>query len=256
MNEVSPLWGKSYVEIGMEGHAQHRSQGTPAFFGNAFFRRPIYLVKEDEKGPAGSFDMKLLAEPLDVARRAASRNCKQTLAPALASADQNLAAAAKSALDLDRAAAAKSLAAAGQANRRAPRASWREAIRRRRKIRALGTRPRNEPGSISRSRTTSRFRSKHARRPPRTRRRRKIFSGCGRSGEARRAREVDTRRISFVVPNGWTVTPADCQGIKRHHALQRRHSRRCQTAFAPRRRNAAISAAARAPRAASQRGGL
>ncbi len=113
VNEVSPLWGKSYVEIGMEGHAQHRSQGTPAFFGNAFFRRPIYLVKEDAKGLAGSFDVKLLAEPLpSLGRR--FPNLEQTLAPALASADQNLAAAAKSALDLDRTSAANSLAAAGK----------------------------------------------------------------------------------------------------------------------------------------------
>jgi hypothetical protein len=64
VNSVSPLWGKSYVEIGMEGHAQHRSQGTPAFFGNAFFRRPIYLVRENSKGELGKFDAKLLAQPL------------------------------------------------------------------------------------------------------------------------------------------------------------------------------------------------
>jgi LmbE family N-acetylglucosaminyl deacetylase len=113
VNEVSALWGKSYVEMGMEGHAQHRSQGTPAFFGNAFFRRPIYLVKEDEKGPAGSFDVKLLAEPL-TSLAARFPGLEQTLAPGLASADQNLAAAAKSALDLDRAAAANSLAVAGK----------------------------------------------------------------------------------------------------------------------------------------------
>jgi LmbE family N-acetylglucosaminyl deacetylase len=113
VNEVSPLWGKSYVEMGMEGHAQHRSQGTPAFFGNAFFRRPIYLVKEDGKGPAGSFDMKLLAEPLtSLAVRFPS--LQPVLAPSLASADQSLAAASKSALELDRASAAKSLATAGK----------------------------------------------------------------------------------------------------------------------------------------------
>jgi LmbE family N-acetylglucosaminyl deacetylase len=113
VNEVSPLWGKSYVEMGMEGHAQHRSQGTPAFFGNAFFRRPIYLVKEDQTGPAGSFDVKLLAEPL-ASLAARFPGLQQTLAPALASADRNLAAAAKSALDLDRSSAANSLAAAGK----------------------------------------------------------------------------------------------------------------------------------------------
>ena len=65
INDVSSLWGKSYVDMGMEGHAQHRSQGTPSFFGNPFFRRPVSLVRENEKGDAaGSFDSKLLAEPL------------------------------------------------------------------------------------------------------------------------------------------------------------------------------------------------
>jgi len=114
INDVAPLWGKSYVEMGMEGHAQHRSQGTPAFFGNPFFRRPIGLAKENEKGEnAGMFDAKLLAEPLaSLASRFPS--FQELLAPALASADQQLAAAAKSALELDRAAAAKSLAAAGK----------------------------------------------------------------------------------------------------------------------------------------------
>jgi LmbE family N-acetylglucosaminyl deacetylase len=114
INDVSPLWGKSYVEMGMEGHAQHRSQGTPAFFGNPFFRRPIGLARENEKGDnAGVFDAKLLAEPLaSLASRFPS--FQELLAPGLASADQQLAAAAKSALDLDRTAAAKSLAGAGK----------------------------------------------------------------------------------------------------------------------------------------------
>lgn len=112
-NDVSPLWGKSYVEMGMEGHANHRSQGTPAFFGNSFFRRPIYLIRENEKGdPAGGFDVKLLAEPISTL--AARFPAFQSLmAPALASADQHLAAARKAALELDRRAAAKSLAQAG-----------------------------------------------------------------------------------------------------------------------------------------------
>jgi LmbE family N-acetylglucosaminyl deacetylase len=114
-NDVSPLWGKSYVELGMEGHAHHRSQGTPAFFGNSFFRRPVYIIRENEKGDsAGAFDAKLLAEPITML---ASRfpNFQPLIAPALAVADEQLAAARKSALALDRPAAAKSLAAAGNA---------------------------------------------------------------------------------------------------------------------------------------------
>lgn len=112
-DEVSPLWGKTYVEIGMEGHAQHRSQGTPAFFGNAFFRRPVFLVAENEKGEAGKFDAQLLAEPL-ASLAARFPAAQAVMVPALNAADQELAAAAKSAQELDRAAAAKSLVAAAK----------------------------------------------------------------------------------------------------------------------------------------------
>jgi LmbE family N-acetylglucosaminyl deacetylase len=114
VNDVSPLWGKSYTLIGMEGHAQHKSQGTPAYFGNPFFRRPIYLETETPHGEGGGkFDAKLLAQPI------ASLVdwfpvLKAELAPALASVDQELAAAEKAALEPDRAAAAKSLAEAGK----------------------------------------------------------------------------------------------------------------------------------------------
>ena len=113
-NEVSPLWGKSYTEIGMEGHAQHRSQGTPAFFGNPFFRRPIYLEGEDAKGETGKFDSKLLDENIS-SLAARFPDFRTLMTPPLASADQSLAAAEKFALEPDRAAAAKSLAEAAKA---------------------------------------------------------------------------------------------------------------------------------------------
>lgn len=113
VNDVSPLWGESYVEMGMEGHAQHRSQGTPAFFGNPFFRRPVYLVTENEKGEVtGWFDAKRLAEPFTYLSSRFSF-AQSILAPALTSADAQLAAARKAALAEDRTAAAKALANAG-----------------------------------------------------------------------------------------------------------------------------------------------
>ena len=113
INDVSPLWGKSYVEMGMEGHAQHRSQGTPSFFGNPFFRRPTALITENGQQAGGGFDAKLLAQPItSLASRFPA--FQSVMAPALASADQDLAAAAKSALELDRASAANSLAQAGK----------------------------------------------------------------------------------------------------------------------------------------------
>ncbi|HTV57823.1 MAG TPA: PIG-L family deacetylase [Verrucomicrobiae bacterium] len=114
VNTVSPLWGKSYVEIGMEGHAEHRSQGTPLFFNSPFFRRPIYLEREDMKGePAGGFDGKLLAEPISELASRFPANAAE-MRTALESAERELGAAEKSALELDRAGAAKSLAEAGK----------------------------------------------------------------------------------------------------------------------------------------------
>ena len=110
VNDVSPLWGESYVEMGMEGHAQHRSQGTPSFYGNPFFRRPPTLILEHG---GGGFDVKQLAVSIaSLADRYAQ--WQGALAPALAAADQDIAAASKSALALDRTAAASSLAKAGK----------------------------------------------------------------------------------------------------------------------------------------------
>ncbi|MGA8224493.1 MAG: PIG-L family deacetylase [Candidatus Acidiferrales bacterium] len=112
-NNVSPVWGKSYTDMGMEGHANHRSQGTPAFFGNPFFRRPIFLVTESEKGETDfEFNTKL-DEPI-TSLAARFPTLRTLLAPALASADAHLAASKKAALGLDRTAAAKSLAEAAK----------------------------------------------------------------------------------------------------------------------------------------------
>jgi LmbE family N-acetylglucosaminyl deacetylase len=113
VNDVSPLWGQSYVEMGMEGHAQHRSQGTPSFTGNPFFRRPPSLILEKGQEGGGSFDVKELVESISsLADRYAQ--WRDSIGPALAAVDQDLTAASKSALELDRATAAKSMAAAGK----------------------------------------------------------------------------------------------------------------------------------------------
>jgi LmbE family N-acetylglucosaminyl deacetylase len=112
VSDVSPLWGKSYTEMGAEGHALHRSQGTPAFFGNVFFRRPIYLVAENEKGTAGKFDAKLLAEPL-TSLSARFRSLQASMATRLTAADADLKAALAAARTMQRTDAATSLAQAG-----------------------------------------------------------------------------------------------------------------------------------------------
>lgn len=113
VQDVSPLWGESYVEIGMNGRSSHRSQGTPALFSSNFFRRPVFMLAENDKGSVGAFDTKLLNEPVG-ALGERFPHLQSELQPALASADQALASAEKSALNLDRAAAAKSLAEAGK----------------------------------------------------------------------------------------------------------------------------------------------
>jgi LmbE family N-acetylglucosaminyl deacetylase len=113
VNDVSPLWGQSYVEMGMDGHAQHRSQGTPSFFGNPYFRRLPTLIVEHGPEGSGGFDTKRLAESISsLADRYAQ--WQNTMAPALAAADRDLAEASKAALSLDRATAASSLARAGK----------------------------------------------------------------------------------------------------------------------------------------------
>ncbi len=125
--DVSPLWGESYIQMGVDGRAEHRSQGTPALFSSGIFRRPAYLVAENEKGAVGSFDRKLLERADHVAFRERFSQFHAQLEPVLAAADRDLVAAEKFALSLDRAAAAKSLAEAGKQmaalERRLPEAS-------------------------------------------------------------------------------------------------------------------------------------
>lgn len=58
VDEISPLWGKTWREIGLDAFVNHRTQGIPAFIGSPFFRGTVGLVRED-KGP---FDSSALAE--------------------------------------------------------------------------------------------------------------------------------------------------------------------------------------------------
>lgn len=44
--DISPLYGKSYREIGLDAFANHRTQGISAFLGSPFLRRPVGLVPE------------------------------------------------------------------------------------------------------------------------------------------------------------------------------------------------------------------
>jgi LmbE family N-acetylglucosaminyl deacetylase len=98
-DDVSPLWGKTYRQLGLDAFANHRTQGISAFLGSPFLRRPIALAPEGDL----KFDPKTLALPL----RVVLPGCK-----AFEEADDELRAARTAALNLDWHAATSSLALA------------------------------------------------------------------------------------------------------------------------------------------------
>jgi LmbE family N-acetylglucosaminyl deacetylase len=60
LDEVSPLYGKSWRQLGLDAFVNHHSQGIAGFLGSSFLRRPIALKREDGK----NFDPSTLAVPL------------------------------------------------------------------------------------------------------------------------------------------------------------------------------------------------
>src|SRR5947209_6347235 len=60
LDSISPLYGKSWREIGLDAFANHRTQGITGFLGSPFLRRPIALRRED----GGELDLAILAQPL------------------------------------------------------------------------------------------------------------------------------------------------------------------------------------------------
>jgi len=60
LDEISPLWGKTWREIGLDSFTNHRTQGIAGFLNSPFLRRQIGLKRED----GGKFDPATLAESL------------------------------------------------------------------------------------------------------------------------------------------------------------------------------------------------
>jgi LmbE family N-acetylglucosaminyl deacetylase len=109
VDEISPLYGKSWREIGLDGFANHHSQGITGFLSSPFLRRPIGLQRED----SGQLDPALLAQslgPLDEDYEMGNMGVD----PLMRSVDAALVAARDAALRLDWKAAASSLVAAGR----------------------------------------------------------------------------------------------------------------------------------------------
>ena len=108
LDETSPLYGKSWREIGLDAFANHRSQGIAGFLNSPFLRRPIALKRED----GGELNPAVLAEPLGPLDEDYEVG-NMGVDPLMRSVDQALVAARDAALRLDWKAAADSLVVAG-----------------------------------------------------------------------------------------------------------------------------------------------
>lgn len=99
LDDVSPLWGKTWRELGIDAFANHRTQGISAFLGSAFLHRPIALVSENGQ----KIDPASLAQPLHaLISDGSGNNCSQTetACAALKKAENDLAKAREEALGL------------------------------------------------------------------------------------------------------------------------------------------------------------
>jgi LmbE family N-acetylglucosaminyl deacetylase len=109
LDDISPLYGKSWREIGLDAFANHHTQGITGFLNSPFLRRPITLKRED----AGDFDPASLNEPLGPLDEDFEVGNKG-VDPLMRSVDASLVAAREAVLRLDYKASAESLLAAGK----------------------------------------------------------------------------------------------------------------------------------------------
>jgi len=115
LDEISPLYGKSWREIGLDAFANHRTQGITGFINSPFLRRAIALRPEDGSELNPSFLAQPLG-PLDEDYEAGNMGVD----PLMRSVDSSLLAAREAALRLDWKSAANSLAAAGRKIKEVP----------------------------------------------------------------------------------------------------------------------------------------
>ncbi len=101
LDDISPLWGKSWREIGLDAFVNHRTQGIAVFLSSPFLRRQIAVIPED----GGAFDAAQLAAPL-------SAEGKEMGCRAFSEADSALAVGRGALLEGRTEAAIRSLAAA------------------------------------------------------------------------------------------------------------------------------------------------
>ncbi len=109
LDSISPLYGKSWREIGLDAFANHRTQGITGFLGSPFLRRPIALRRED----GGELDPAILAQPLGPLDED-YEVVNMGVDPLIRTVDGALVAARDAALRLDWKAAAGALVVAGK----------------------------------------------------------------------------------------------------------------------------------------------
>jgi LmbE family N-acetylglucosaminyl deacetylase len=103
LDDVSPLWGKTWREIGIDAFANHRTQGISAFLGSSFLHRPTALVSENgEKIDPASLAQPLYALGGDASPDSAKGGCANAafFCPVLKQAKDDLAKAREDALSL------------------------------------------------------------------------------------------------------------------------------------------------------------
>jgi LmbE family N-acetylglucosaminyl deacetylase len=99
LDDVSPLWGKTWREIGIDAFANHRTQGISGVLGSPFLHRPIALVSETGE----KIDPAMFAQPLHTLASDSSPNgCANdaTFCPVLKQAEDELQQARRDALEL------------------------------------------------------------------------------------------------------------------------------------------------------------
>ncbi|HKM68142.1 MAG TPA: PIG-L family deacetylase [Candidatus Acidoferrum sp.] len=113
VDDVSPLYGKSYREIGLDAFVNHRTQGIASFLNSPFLRRPIGLIPED----GSKLDPASLAQPITkLLGENSGKTCKghEEWCGQLKDADKKLLQARDAALKLDNATASKEVLQAQQ----------------------------------------------------------------------------------------------------------------------------------------------
>jgi LmbE family N-acetylglucosaminyl deacetylase len=99
LDEVSPLWGKTWREIGIDAFANHRTQGISGVLGSPFLHRSIALVSESGE----KIDPATLSQPLyTLAGDGSPNGCNNGAAfcPVLKQAEDELQQARRDALEL------------------------------------------------------------------------------------------------------------------------------------------------------------